>query len=747
MFQEATPPPSSPVCEGRSNQMGHVPFTQTVQKPLGLPPRTPRKLQGIVNSSSPAYWANTPAPSSPADLGPSTSPTLIRAAPVTRSSNNKNKERKPPSVTPRRFTRFFHGQRKVLAVRCALNDITKASLNEVEQQSPSRLDGDRDISMDSGLAINKRPITHALGFDSAELGRDFKRQNRELGPGLLNVGLSQQSQNAPEATFSTPEPVQRSLLSQRSTAGQIFQRELGDIDRAFDILDLAHPVLDWRHQTADFCSSFDYVHDTTAVARPGQARGTIFSQAACNTSNMVFIGDDMGEVRLLDTETPGDDGFKKCHLRWTAHGNAVTDVALSSDDLRAATASADRSGIVWDMMTQKPLALLDCGSSAKSIRFQPGQGVSNVVATSTRDGIVQIWDLRCKNSRYSEWSQGTVDEEEYLRVANIPPWNTFVSGSTVPWATKSSSSSQSSRTVVTALEFLPAGKEHLVISSCEANATIKLWDIRAIRHQLEANNNASKPLSCVAPPPSHKASRNWGISSMTLGTDGARLYALCKDNTVYAYSTAHMALGHVPELEQRHNPLPRRNAAVHQGLAPLYGFRHALFTSPTFFVKCAIRPARDGRSELLAVGSGHGTPVLFPTDERYLHSQPTAASWSSSVKDRTDAKQDKAWTDEGSWGFPANTKHLAPRAGETTPIYTSGTPLIHGHGKEATSVSFTRDGRLVSASDDFTARVWAEDREQAKQLRCGGWTGGQRWGWGWASVEMDLDQDEVEDEF
>ncbi|KAL8305400.1 hypothetical protein RB597_003765 [Gaeumannomyces tritici] len=744
-MRHPTPPNSSPLCVKRSVTWAPVVHVDAPEESdnldawptleLPLTPRRPRAL------GSPIRCNQTPADSSPLgaalEVCPGSPTVLTRsataaaaaaaaAAATTAESSSSKKEKKPPSITPRKFRKFFTPRPVPVVTRSALHDITRSSLNATQPVDETARELFRNPARSNARA-GKRP-TAALDGDDLDNGNGKRQKTRSIA-GLATLdNISSSPANLLES-LKPPSPKLRIPLNHRGTVAQVFQRELGDIDRAFDMLELAHPVLDWRTETADFCSGQDYIH-STAQADSNQPRSTIFSQAACNTNDMVLIGDNMGNVRLLKTDVSGEDGFQKPHVLWTAHDNAVTDVAVSADDLRAATASADRTGIVWDTMTQKPLTLLPCNGSVKSIRFQPGQGAGNVVATSSRDGLVQVWDLRCRNGRFSDWQDDTMGDAsegcEYP-VPHSAPLNSFVSAHQA--SARGGRGGQ--HAVVTTLEFMPAGKEHLILSACEANATIKLWDIRAVRH--EQGNNASKPVSVVAPPPGHAGYRDWGVSSLALGSDGARVYALCKDNTVYAYSTAHLALGRAPELDAGYELTRRRSSPVHSGLAPLYGFRHTLFTSPSFFVKLAVRPARDGHSEMIAVGSGHGTPVLFPTDEGYIRSQQDVASAAASgvsLPART----------EGSWGFPASNRHVTPRPAEATPIFTSGTPLIHGHAKEATSVSFTSGGRLVTASDDFTARVWSENRDQARQLRHGGWTGGQRWGWGWASIDQDFDE-------
>ncbi|KXJ93097.1 hypothetical protein Micbo1qcDRAFT_161017, partial [Microdochium bolleyi] len=129
---------------------------------------------------------------------------------------------------------------------------------------------------------------------------------------------------------------------------------------------------------------------------------------------------------------------------------------------------------------------------------------------------------------------------------------------------------------VTAMQFLPPGKEHILVTACEADASIKVWDVRSIH---TSRNKTAAPLSTTAPPSSHSHWRPFGISSLSLGSDASRLYAMCKDNTVYAYSTSHLILGHVPEMETRNGEAPRRRHGIvtQPGLGPLYGFRHPSF--------------------------------------------------------------------------------------------------------------------------------------------------------------------------
>ena len=73
---------------------------------------------------------------------------------------------------------------------------------------------------------------------------------------------------------------------------------------------------------------------------------------------------------------------------------------FSLDDSLLATASGDQTARVVDMTTQRTISVLaQHSASLKQVKFQPGAANNSVIATSSRDGSVQIWDLRCKGTQ------------------------------------------------------------------------------------------------------------------------------------------------------------------------------------------------------------------------------------------------------------------------------------------------------------------------------------------------------------
>ena len=393
-------------------------------------------------------------------------------------------------------------------------------------------------------------------------------------------------------------------------------------------------------------------------------------------------------------------------------------------------------------------------SSVKQVCFQPGS--SNVIATSSRDGSVQIWDLRCKGfdapvrdirvslepaatdptrtptNHKVTWARSVNTMIEAHAKRQPPPSNPAPANKAMPSfdaPSKTESPGRRGDVSITALSFLQPCREHLLITASEANASVKLWDLRTTHNH---RRSRASPLSSTRQPESHNKHRHFGLTSLSLSGDGGRLYTLCRDNTVYAYSTSHLILGHAPELSKSSSKPRRSGGPEKEGLGPIYGFRHPKFHATTFYVKSALRPAKDDKSELLAVGSSDGCTVVFPTNERYMqrsNHQQMRPSDSPFPKPRPTLTR----IDNGTG--------LSTRLEDTIPIYQHGSALIRGHSREVTGLSWTPSGELVTVGDDFAARCWREGAE-ARDLRVGGEKEGRRWGCGWVEAVEEWDDDD-----
>ncbi|PHH63389.1 hypothetical protein CDD81_5990 [Ophiocordyceps australis] len=710
---------------------------------------------------------------------------------------NRRKETRVPSVTPRRFRRFFTPRSLQAAepdgpARVTLGSLEPAAINR-RLQSPASL-ADDDESLDG--AIPSSPIERLTEPEPRHAKRRrHSRQQASPGPkrqrpaGLLfacpknvsssstslsasslAIGEAQQpiatdhgqnnslsnffrtSRAAPQALLGKPfSPLQgqmpadsqgRSPLVEaykptpiRKLANRGFHAHLLNREHGFsafaDQQHVAYPAADPRVETASFYSDSDDVCFCTPLGAPGRAFP--FCLASCHSYPITAIGDDQGFVRLFSTKksSRGSGGDDKVLAHHQLHENVVMDLDFSPDDSRLASASSDRRGNIMDMTTQTIAVTLAGGhwDSLRQVAFRPDGSSGNVIATSDRAGRVQIWDLRCSSlpsTCFSTLLHGGWRRDETL---DVWPARTV---NTIDNAHRRKTSCSTSLASITTLQWLPGHQSHLILTGSEANASIKLWDTRFIKPRRQAED---MPVSITAEPPTHQW-RSYGITSMALSADALRLYAVCKDSTVYAYSTAHLKLGSAPELSSgtmRHRP------TAAEGLGPILGFRHDALRVSSFYVKCAVRPAINGQRELLAVGSSESCAVLFPTDDRYVRNVwsqrehlPNNASNSAMTMTTTPSTPCTPST-----SFSSSLMSSVP----SPPISISriGTALIRGHTREVTSLSWSCQGRLVSASDDFAVRHWQEDASCAHHLRQVGEFGGERHLSGWAEVGEDWD--------
>ena len=454
------------------------------------------------------------------------------------------------------------------------------------------------------------------------------------------------------------------------------------------------------------------------------------------------------------------------------HDNAIMDLTFSSDDALLATASGDQTSRIMDMQTQQSLYCLSGHkSSIKRVQFQSCSG-NNIVATCSRDGNVNLWDLRCPGSdspvlhlpSNNRWNsnepilradrsfvaamaenmerQPVPDDDPKtvrptMRYASV--FNTIRSahggirlGLKSQTKTKIEQARGREEVSVTSLAFLRGGREHMFVTASEADATVKLWDMRNAYNTRLAQ---SFPVSSTKQPSNHQRHRRFGLTSLVFSGDGARLYTLCRDHTVYTYSTSHLVLGQAPELSKADTHQRRSGVPACEGLGPLYGFRHPNLKVSTFYLRLSVRKTCHDRSELLAVGSSDNCAIVFPTSERYLtkSTRRQHAASESCVENDYPLALRRDMSSVGVSGFKGE--------GDAT-IYYHGTPLVRGHQKEVTAVSWTSEGGLATVSDDFSARCWRENAGEAEKLRNGGEGEGRRWMSGWADSDIHSFDDE-----
>ena len=324
---------------------------------------------------------------------------------------------------------------------------------------------------------------------------------------------------------------------------------------------------------------------------------------------------------------------RRIDLYMPCHNNAVFDMSWSSDDRQIATASGDRTCGVFDIVEGKQLLSLEGhANSVKQVSYNPWN--PNILASSGRDGVLNYWDLRTNRT-------GGYDGDPVFSEAEI--------------SLVGCHQTRRQPHSITAIRWL---EEHRTATACEANSYIKVWDWRSSR---------ALAVEIAEVPEYHTegAKRNFGITSLNLSPDHQRLYALCKDNGLYAYATNHLPNG------------------------PILSYRDDRLFVPTFFVKSSI--SRDGK--FLATGSSDGMALLFPTNERYF--SPTVCH---------------------NFGYRPGEIAAAEfmRVGR-------GVALVRGHEEEVTDVTWTVDNDLVTVADNGYARFWGAGRGSGDELHGGGW--------------------------
>ena len=486
----------------------------------------------------------------------------------------------------------------------------------------------------------------------------------------------------------------------------------------------------YLHETANFYSTATDINVDNGPAPPGYQNRVLsltYCTTSCHTNPLVAVGDEEGHVRLIDSANEAADKFDESFLVMRPHDNAIMDLEFSEDDSLLATASGDQTCHIIDVKSQKSVwSLTGHASSAKKIQFQPGS--TNMLATCARDGAILIWDTRENHTdRPAQTVQSAMTEKivglhskNAIRNAHLgrprPHKNTYTGRSDFS---------------VTALSFVDPSRPHLFATASESDAIVKLWDMRST-HRFKRK---IVPVSCTVEPKFHETHRRFGITSLAMSTDYSRLYTLCRDHTVYAYSTSHLVLGSAPELSPASKPFEPSKSypETKTGLAPLYGFSHPSLQVSTFYPKLSVRRATDSHPELIAVGSSDDCAVIFPTHPRYLtpsarilpdlpkHTGNGPARWRTDIQSASLSFIYRRLLESPK---DANSSHI--------PIYFHGTPLVHGHTKEVTAVSWSSEGNLITISDDFATRCWREDAAKARKLRNPEEGKAERWGCGWA---------------
>ena len=680
--------------------------------------------------------------------------------------NAPGKPKKPPPITPRRFTKFFaprvaDGQPGVRVSRSVFRDITGPAVNNAGMTaralkpypSPRKR---RKLSFSSATSsIQSSPLRQSnVPNSSQELHSLSNLRHNETAKTPEYEYVSEEDETEVEGSDDVERQIKRmkheAMLRRRiapypqlrnPSASYLYARIHG---RQLQQPENSHL---WRTCARGFCSAPGDVHFPASGTPP--RRSLPFCVTSCNTNTLIAIGQEDGAVRIVDSAVGDKAGFRSAYIAMKPHDNAIMDLAFSEDDILLASASGDQTAQVIDMQTQRSIhCLSDHTSSIKQVAFQPGSG-NKILATCSRDGSINFWDLR------SQIIDGPASRLRTTRIMPSDPMTDNMQWHHSTHGIRDAHSSQlrhlrhkdvtqpdrkftsvvgRSKFSVTSLAFFDAPRSNLLVTASEIDAVVKLWDLRSAS---SSRRSMAQAISSTQEPLNHARHRSFGVTSVVLNTDNSLIYTLCRDHTIYAYSTAHLVSG--ASLDSSHHPSRPQPPSTDAHLTPLHSFRHPNLRVSTFYPRLSIRRpthTSPNQSELLAVGSSNDCALIFPTNPKFQTKHTLNATRYPSPQTLlpTTARRKSSY---GSQATHANDDQSNP------PIHTTGTPLIMGHRKEVSALCWTTEGSLVTASDDFTVRCWREDESRARKLRD---KGSQRdvsaMGWGFAGTPPTDDEDD-----
>ncbi|KAL1886049.1 hypothetical protein Cpir12675_006890 [Ceratocystis pirilliformis] len=413
--------------------------------------------------------------------------------------------------------------------------------------------------------------------------------------------------------------------------------------------------------------------------------------------HMAFVGDSNGTVHGLEMH---EDGFPQIARFWRAHENAIT--AIDTKGPYLATASGDRTARVVDFETGKTLVNLDPSNEAlRDIRFRPSD--PHVLMTSSRGGVINIFDIRhrqpthaldCAEMTFVEWMPPRPIFPS-VQVRHSKPIHTI--SRAYAFKDHQSNSPQSS---ITAVRWLPT-RDHLIVSAGGSDASLTLWDSRYI-----SRNNVAPLAHTDLPTNDPYYTRNFGVTSLSLSSDGSRIYSTCRNSSIYAYSVPHLILGQAPELGPLDNSRLPHKGLNHRGLGPLFSLRHDDLSIDSFWIKSSIQPsAVTGSGDILAVGNSKLCPVVFNVDEKTIRAQRQC----DDTGPRLFASSSYSNTDS------SDTPSLPCIMNGVTLYIESQNGLTSN--SETTSVAWQANGSLVATNDRGEVRFWHHDTEHPALLR------------------------------
>ncbi|KAM9798554.1 denticleless protein homolog [Neosynchiropus ocellatus] len=246
--------------------------------------------------------------------------------------------------------------------------------------------------------------------------------------------------------------------------------------------------------------------------------GLSFSSVG-NMKDIIAVANEEGAVMIYNTERCKTPLLKE----WSAHENAVFDIAWVPGEPQLVTAAGDQMAHLWDVKSGEMLGKFKghhC--SLKTVAFSPEEKA--VFCTGARDGNIMVWDTRCskKDGFYRQVKQissahNKAETNQLSKTKKRRP------------STRGMAPSVDSQQSVTVVLFRD---QHTLISSGAVDGVVKMWDLRK---NYTAHNHDPVALQTFPYPGSSMRTR-LGYSGLVLDSSRSNVMCNCTDDNIYMFN-------------------------------------------------------------------------------------------------------------------------------------------------------------------------------------------------------------------